>query len=235
MMVNDLVFQKVKKAKAQILVVTKYYEKEDTEKLIDICEQKYSSVIFGYGENRVKSLKKKVECRMSNVEPELEKGTLKRENCHFIGTLQSKKLKTIVRYCSVLHSLDSLKHARLLNECLEQRKIEGKESRLQVFLQIKLDSQKPTGIDPHELGEFYEQMRSFKHLSIIGISGMGKKLDTDSDLSKRHKRAEFQQLIDLRDQYLPGKLISAGTSQDYDIALSMGIDVVRVGRAVFIA
>ena len=71
-------------------------------------------------------------------------------------------------------------------------------------------------------------MKEFRNIDILGISGMGKLNKSVSE----NKRLEFQLLKKLRDKYLSGKLISAGTSQDYKIALDMGIDIVRVGKKI---
>lgn len=213
--INDSVFEKVKRANARILVVTKYYEKIKTEALISTCEQKYSSMIFGYGENRVEGIGGK---------------GLERNKTHFIGNLQTKKLRKILKYCSVIHSLDSLKHARYLDLYLNELKIKNEKLTMKVFLQIKLDPTKPTGINPEDLSGFLKDMKVFKNLEMAGISGMSSLREGDHGEGKK----EFQLLLDLRNKYLPGKLISAGTSQDYEIALKMGIDVVRVGRAAVV-
>lgn len=209
MKINETVFEKVRKAQKQILVVTKYWGKTETEQLLDLCEKNYGDVFFGLGENRIETLQIK---------------NLPREKVHFIGNIQSKKISKIVKYTSVIHSLQNLKHAQLLNEA------EGKQfpnEKLKVFLQIKLDTEKETGILPEDFENFLKEIEKFENLKICGISGMGK-----YTASEKEKEAEFLLLKKLRDLYLSGKKISAGTSQDFEEALKKGIDVVRVGRAV---
>ncbi len=213
MNLNKTVFEKVSQANAKILVVTKYYDKERTELLIEKCEQKYGDIVFGFGENRLEALEEK---------------NLPREKVHFIGNLQSKKLRKIIKYCSTIHSLDSLKHAEKINKYL----VEG-DLFLSVFIQIKLDKSKPNGILPDDLDDFLQKMKKFKNIEILGISGMGK-LSVDNKESKISHKKDFQLLVDLRDKYLPQKLISAGTSQDYEMALKEGIDVMRIGRKIII-
>jgi len=52
------------------------------------------------------------------------------------------------------------------------------------------------------------------------------------EVQESKKRKEFQQLLSLRETYIPEGLISAGTSRDYEIALDMGIDIVRIGQKI---
>lgn len=207
MHLSEKVFKSVAQHNAHLVVVSKYYNKEETELLIKKCDQ-YKNLIYGYGENRVDGLDTK---------------SLDRDQVHFIGNLQSNKLKVIAQQCSVIHSLDSIKHAQKLNELLDGQSIG-------VFLQIMLDKDKPNGIRASELERFTFEMQSFENLEVLGLSGMGKAM---TDSSEAEKRSEFQVLKQLRDMYLPGRLISAGTSQDYKVALEEGIEVVRVGRAIF--
>ena len=63
-------------------------------------------------------------------------------------------------------------------------------------------------------------------LEILGISAIGV-----GEFTPEQKRKEFKELIVLRDEFLPGKKISAGTSRDFELALEAGIDVLRVGKA----
>lgn len=209
MKINESVFEKIRKSQKQILVVTKYWEKKETEDILNLCEKKYSDVFFGLGENRIKTLELK---------------NLPREKVHFIGNIQSKKISKIVEYSSVIHSLDNLKHAQLFDEAI---KTQFPNEILKVFLQIRLDPEKETGILPNDFEKCLEAFQKFKNLEICGISGMGK-----YRVSEKEKEAEFLLLKKLRDLYLSGKKISAGTSQDFEKALKKGIDIVRVGRKI---
>ncbi len=210
MNLNTSIFEKVSQANGKVLVVTKYWDKEKTKTLIKKCEQEYGPIVFGFGENRIQALAEK---------------DLPREKVHYIGNLQSKKLSKIAKYCSVIHSLDSINHAEKLDKV---------GLSLGIFIQIKLDKNKPNGIEPEELKNFSEKMKKFKNLEVLGISGMGKLSVDNKQLTENSNKKEFQLLVDLRNKYLPKKSISAGTSQDYEMALEEGIDVVRVGGGVIL-
>ncbi len=208
MKLKNLVFEKVQNSHKKVLVVTKYYDRSETNSLINKCEQNFKSCLYGFGENRIESLEEK---------------QLPRVKVHFIGNLQSKKLRKIVQYSTTIHGLDSLKHAQRLNQIIKELSL----APLKVFIQIKLDSEKKTGVLPRDLPTFMEHLKPLDNLNLVGISGMG-----TADFTESEKRSEFQLLLDLRNKYLPKGCISAGTSRDYAIALYMGIDIVRVGRAI---
>lgn len=212
MNLNTQVFEQVCAAGAKILVVTKYWDKVKTNDLINKCDQSFGDVFFGVGENRTEVLEEK---------------NLPREIVHYIGALQSKKLAMIAAHCSVVHSLDSRRYAKKLNNILVQS-----DFRIGAFIQINLDKDKPTGINPDKIEEFLEKMTKYPNIEILGISGMGQWSQMESEEAVKKKRQEFQLLKKIRDLYLPGKLISAGTSQDYEIALEEGVDIVRVGRSI---
>lgn len=200
-MLNQDVFHDIKTAKRTILVVTKYWDTNETLRILESCKENFSSEFYGLWENRIESIKEK---------------NLPREHVHFIGNIQSRKIPDIVEYCSVIHSLENIFHAQ---------KIEKQWFLMHAFIQIRLDTNKDIWISPEELPNFLEACKRFKYLKIIWISGMWA-----WEINEQEKKKEFQKLISLRNTHLPNGLISAGTSRDYEIALSEGIDIVRVGQ-----
>lgn len=207
MEINNQVLKAVKAAEAQLLVVTKYWNVLETQKLIDVFGSE--PCVIGWGENRSASL--------------IEK-QLPRAQTHFIGRLQSRQLPTIVEHCQTIHSLASFKHAQKLNDIIEQNNY----SKIKVFVQVNV-AQDPAkeGIAVNELSAFLQALQPLAYLEVIGLSSMGW-----GDFVVDQKRTEFKQLIALRDQYLPQGQTSAGTSGDYHLALEEGIDIVRVGRSI---
>ncbi len=204
-MLNTEVFENIKSAWKQILIVTKYWDAEKTIQIIDEAKKDNSDVFYGLWENRIKQIQRK---------------DIPREKMHFIGNIQSKKIPEIVRYCYTIHSLSSLKHAGI---------IEKQWLDIACFVQIQLDIEKENGISENELWSFIETCKDYKYLKIVWISGMW-----SMSISDEWKREEFQKLIRLRNTHLPNWLISAGTSIDYEIALKEWIDIVRVGQKAVI-
>ena len=165
---------------------------------------KDNSVILALGENRIAQLSEK---------------NIPRERLHFIGNIQSRDIPEISNRCSVVHSLCSLKHAELF---AKQVTVPA------VFIQVNISrEEQKSGIAPEELSQFLSNISSL-NLEIKGIAAMGEGEFTDEE-----KRAEFQELVALRDSLLPGTKISAGTSRDFEIALEEGIEIVRVGQALW--
>jgi PLP dependent protein len=138
---------------------------------------------------------------------------------HFIGNIQSRNIPSIAKHCSVIHSLCEIKHAEKFNSI----------GKTEVFIQINISREvQKSGILPEELPAFLEVMKAFENITILGISAMGA-----GGFSDESKRAEFIGLKRLRDKHLPEGKISAGTSRDFEIALEEGIEIVRVGQAIF--
>lgn len=200
-MLNTQVLQEIQKSWKKILIVTKYWDTIQTATILQEIKQNNTNTIIGIGENRIESIIQK---------------KLPREDVHFIGNIQSKKIPEIVKHCSVIHSLDSLKHAHIIEK---QRQPTG------VFIQIQLDAEKSIWVTPHQLWWFVEACNKLHFVQIIGISGMGR-----WEFNEQQKRSEFQLLTSLRDSHLPDWHISAWTSRDYMLALEEWIDIVRVGQ-----
>ena len=95
-MLNHHLFENIKKAHSRVLLVTKYWDKIQTQEIIKQSKQLYPEIVFAYGENRIEAIREK---------------NIKRQDLHFIGNIQSQKIPEIVKTCSVIHSLSSLKHA----------------------------------------------------------------------------------------------------------------------------
>ncbi len=223
MNINFSIFKKVETANAQILVVTKYFDAHTTNKIFDQIRNQKS--FLALGENRIEKIREK---------------NIPRNFVHFIGKIQSRKIKEIVKYCIVIHSLENLKHAELLNEQIilsprcggrYPKRSEGQRGteHKHVFLQINISREpQKSGILPEELPAFLNKIKKLNHLKILGLSAIG-----SGEFTPEEKRKELRELKNLRDQHLPGKKISAGTSRDYKMALKEGIEIVRVGHALF--
>lgn len=153
---------------------------------------------------------------------------------HFIGHLQTNKVKYIAEYVSMIHSIDSLhlleavdkeatKHDRVI-DCLLQFHIATEETKF--------------GLDMTEAQALLEspEYAQMKHVRIVGVMGMA-----TNTPNRNLVRQEFHTLHSYRDQlaakYFIGhpefKEISMGMSHDYDIAMEEGSTLVRIGSSIF--
>ena len=211
MKINFDIFKKIEKTSSHIVVVTKYFDTQITKKILEQVQTQKS--FLALGENRIKIIQNK------NIE---------REKMHFIGNIQSRKIPEIIKFCNTIHSLYSLRHAELINNFIEQNQNLGIE-KLPVFVQINISQEiQKSGVEIKKIDQFLKNLEELSCIEIIGISAIGAAKFTVTEKIK-----EFQALKKIRDKYLPGKKISAGTSRDYEIALKEGIEIVRVGNAIF--
>lgn len=208
MELNKELLEEFRNSGSKILAVTKYLNKDDTNKVIEELESEYPDILEWIWENRVESLKEK---------------ELDREKVHFIWNIQSKEIKEIIKYSSVVHSIDDIKHLRKFEDiCSKQW------NWIQVFLQINVDPTKPGWINIEKIPEFLDIIWEMENVSLIWFSAIWK-----SECSKEEKEAEFDLLIELRNKYLQNWFVSAWTSRDYEIALEKWVDIVRVGTKLY--
>ena len=209
MKINQNILSKVKKAQGIILPVTKYFDPETTQTIWN--QLKDEECVLALGENRIHEIIDK---------------NLPREVVHFIGNIQSRKIPDIVKHCSVIHSLCDLNHAMTINKEIQKQKPSEKYS---VFLQVNISNEpQKSGIMIKDFPSFLKEIQKLEYLKILGISAIG-----SGEFDEEIKRKEFQKLNEIRDDFLPSGEISAGTSRDYEMALEEGIDIVRVGQALF--
>ena len=153
------------------------------------------------GENRAQDLIKKHQVIRDRV------------NWHFIGHLQTNKVKQVVPIISLLHSLDS---SHLADELEKQlRKI---NKILPVLVEVNFDEATKFGITPGKLPSLISYCRKLPHLKLVGLMTM-------------NHSSHFRALRQLARKYRLPKL-SMGTSQDFEVAIEEGATFIRLGRAL---
>jgi pyridoxal phosphate enzyme (YggS family) len=176
-----------------------------------------------FGENYVQELVKKQE--------ELPKDIL----WHFIGHLQSNKVKYIAPFVSLIHGVDSIK----LLQAIEKEA--GKNNRMiPCLLQMHIASEETKfGFDIDELRAAAAEIfleKKFPHVQIAGLMGMAS-FSENQDLIQ----SEFQQLKSTFDEIKSTypeesasfKVLSMGMSGDYQTAVACGSNMIRVGSVIF--
>lgn len=143
---------------------------------------------------------------------------------HFVGQLQSNKVKSAMNYSSVVHSIDrpSLVSALGREIAAENRHVSG-------FIQLNLtDDPSRGGIEPKDLipfAETLEGMPNFELLGVMGVAALG-----------RDPRIDFEQIAEasqrLRGSVPGARFISAGMSHDFEQALEFGATHLRIGTAI---
>jgi len=154
---------------------------------------------------------------------------------HFIGHLQSNKVKQIAGFVQLIHSVDSLKLLKVINKQAE------KNNRvIDCLLQVHIAQEESKfGLDEHELDELLntnsDELYELKNVRIAGLMGMASFID---DMNKVRK--EFRYLKTLYDKqtpftidHSPFTILSMGMSADYKIAIEEGSNMIRIGSLLF--
>ncbi|HPJ24453.1 MAG TPA: YggS family pyridoxal phosphate-dependent enzyme [Bacillota bacterium] len=209
-MVNkDKVIQLLEETKGQkIVAATKYVGVEDIMTLVELG-------IRDIGENRVEAFLEKYE-----VLHDLD------ITWHFIGHLQSKKVKKMIDLIDHLHSLDRMS---LADEIQLRRKLP-----LKCFIEVNISGEASKyGLSPEEVITFCENLRNYDKISIVGLMGMAELTDDEETIERQfmvlnHLRLELNQKLDMNLVYL-----SMGMSNDYLIAIKCGSTHLRLGSILF--
>jgi hypothetical protein len=173
-----------------------------------------------FGENYVQELVDKYEQLPKDI------------RWHFIGHLQSNKVKQIVPFVSLIHSVDSKK---LLKEVNKQAITNG--CVIDCLLQVHIAKEETKfGLDEEELKKLIAtdltNGTGYKNVSIKGLMGMASFTDNTPIVRK-----EFQSLKILFDQFSlphsPFSILSMGMSSDYKVAIEEGSNMVRIGSLLF--
>ena len=175
-----------------------------------------------FGESRVQELLRK--------EPELP-GDIK---WHFIGHLQTNKVRQLVGHCDVIESVDS---ERLLDLIDRESERAGVVSRVLMQVHVAREETK-FGFYPEELLEYFRERRfeSLKATHICGVMGMASNTDDRERVAEDFSRiAEVYRTI--REDANLGlrgfDLLSMGMSGDWPLAVDHGANVIRIGTAIF--
>lgn len=168
-----------------------------------------------FGENRVQEL-------LEKYTPDVR--------WHFIGQLQTNKVKYIVDKVELIHSVDRLS---LLQEIDRQAKKHGKVQDILIEVNIG-GEEKKGGVAPAEVIDFAKEVDKYPSVRMKGL------MSVLPNVEKEALNAFYLQLSKLYDTLKQTKLdnadiryLSAGMSNDYDVAVKYGANIVRLGRALF--
>ncbi|NOT77120.1 MAG: YggS family pyridoxal phosphate-dependent enzyme [Cyclobacteriaceae bacterium] len=189
---------------------------------VDKIKEAYNEGQRIFGENKVQELTEK----QSQLNEDIE--------WHLIGHLQRNKVKYIVSFVSLIHSVDSI---RLLEEIDKQALKVNRV--IHCLLQVYIaDEETKFGLDVSELDQLIhsKEVAALNNVMIDGLMGIGTL--TDNYEKVRNEFKSLKKTFDhLKNQSLPPhirmKELSMGMSADYKIALEEGSTLVRVGSAIF--
>ena len=193
-----------------------------TKPISDLMEA-YNAGQRIFGENYVQELVEKYELMQKDIQ------------WHFIGHLQSKKVKYIAPFVSLIHGVDSLK---LLQEINKQA---AKNNRvIDCLLQVYIaEEESKFGLDEKELEEVLKLVQNdkenYKNTRIVGLMGMATFTENKNQIEKefKHLKTIFDKYSQLETSNLKLETLSMGMSGDYQLAISCGSTMVRIGSSIF--
>ncbi|MFO1445822.1 YggS family pyridoxal phosphate-dependent enzyme [Bacillus sp. Bva_UNVM-123] len=192
----------------KIIAVTKYVSSER-------AMEAFEAGVTHLGENREDGLQAKWEVLKD------------KPTWHFIGSLQSRKVKNVIDKVNYIHSLDHLSLAKEINKrannlvnCFIQVNVSGEESK--------------QGLPPEEVQYFVSELKEFSNIRICGLMTMAPLTSDEKVLRSCFQKLKKLQIDiqNLRLDYAPCNELSMGMSNDYVIAIEEGATMVRIGTAL---
>jgi len=187
---------------------------------IDEIREAVSAGVFDIGENYTQELKEKRSLLNDD-----------RVRWHFIGHLQSNKVKYIADYVHLIHSVDNVRVAE------EIQKRAGSLGRsLDVLIEVHTtDEATKFGVLPEKTLELIKSLAAFDHIRVRGLMTMGPFSDNPDD-----SRPSFRELADLAKRIeregignVSMQHLSMGMSHDFEVAIEEGATIVRIGTSIF--
>ncbi len=198
-----------------LLAAVKYADSEEIDYLTHKCGVK------DIGENRVQQLLEHYE-KIDTTDV----------NIHFIGTLQTNKVKYIIDKVTMIHSLDSLKLAAEIDK-------QAKKHGLVMDVLVEINSgeeENKSGILPNETEDFCLALSQFSNIRLRGFMTMAPKCDKKEDYLKYFQQT-YAQVLDIwtkKMHNISKPIISMGMSESFEAAIECGSDIVRIGRSLFV-
>ena len=180
-----------------------------------------------FGENKIQEMTDKWEAMPKDIE------------WHMIGHVQTNKVKFMAPYVSLIHGVDSLK---LLEEINKQA---AKNNRvIDCLLQVYIaEEESKFGLDEQELEEMLNKLldsarsdnKTLKNIRIVGLMGMATFTENQNQIEKefKHLKTIFDKYKTLNTEHCQLNTLSMGMSGDYQLAISCGSTMVRIGSSIF--
>ncbi len=188
-----------------VIAVTKYVTIERAEETIE-------AGVTNLGENRQEAFLEKYEQIQDKAK------------WHFIGTLQTRKVRDMIDKVEAIHSLDRMSLAKEINKRTSRP--------IDCFVQVNVSGEETKhGLSPGDVVPFIRDTAGLENVRIVGLMTMAPHIEDEQQL-----RANFRKLAGLRDEVMAGKLshapceyLSMGMSNDFRIAIEEGATHIRIG------
>ena len=188
-----------------VIAVTKYVTMER-------AKEAYDAGLRDFGENRVEGFIEKQDKLPDDV------------TMHFIGSLQSRKVKDVINQVDYFHGLDRMKIAKEIDKRADHT--------IRCFVQVNVSGESSKhGIGLSEVNDFIQDLAQYEHIEVVGLMTMAPLTDDEDYIhqlfkSLKNKRDEIKAL---NLTHAPCTELSMGMSNDFHIAAEEGASFVRIG------
>ena len=194
----------------KLVLVSKTQKKDSIEKI-------YKLGYKCFGENYLQEAKDKIQSLNSyDIE------------WHFIGRIQSNKIKDIVKLFDWIQTVSSKKHIEMIDRFAgEFKKI------INVCVQINIDGEKSkAGLNLNQVDDFISVSKDYSNIKMRGIMAIPSKANA---IDKKEQSYELlsEKFTELRDKFMNFDTLSLGMSNDYKLALAHNANLIRIGTLVF--
>jgi PLP dependent protein len=207
------IVEELKTRNAILVAVSKTKPVEDIRELYDLGQR-------DFGENYVQELVEKYEQLPKDI------------RWHFIGHLQTNKVKYVSSFVHLIHGIDSLKLLKEVN-----RQAEKLSRIIEVLLQVHIAQEETKfGLDENEVQEILGlPLSQFPAVQVRGLMGMASFTENQEIIKQEFHALKklFDQHTQLLTSHFKLKTLSMGMSNDYKIALDEGSNMVRIGSLLF--
>lgn len=190
-----------------VVAVSKYSSIETIKEFLSL------NINLPLGESKAQSLRDRAEELNKNYNNII---------WHFIGRIQSNKVKYIVKYADLIQSVDSIEIAEYINkEAIKNNKVQD------ILLQFNISNEEQKGgFNLSDYNMVYDKIKNLSNVNIKGFMGISLKVDNDFEIEK-----EFESLnevfIKLKDENM--SILSMGMTNDYHLAIKHGANMIRIG------
>ena len=176
-----------------------------------VIQQVYDAGIKDFGENKVQELLTKIDKLPKDIK------------WHMIGHLQTNKVKDLIDKVYLIHSVDSVKLANVIDKCAKKKNI-----KVNILLEINIANEDSKyGFKTNEIEEAIKCIKNLSNINIQGFMCVAPNTNTPEN-----NRIFFKQMKELADTYNYKKL-SMGMSNDYKIAIQEKSTYIRIGTKIF--
>ena len=188
-------------------------------KPVEMLREAYGLGIRVFGENKVQEIRDKYDSMPSDV------------RWHMIGHLQTNKVKYIIDKVELIHSVDSLKLAEVI-----EKEAAKHNRKADILLEVNVaEETSKFGLKTVEVLPVYEKIAQFPHINVRGLMTIAPFVENPEE--NRPVFADLHKLyVDIKEKNIDNgnvSILSMGMTNDYEVAIEEGATMVRVGTGIF--